>query len=238
FSFGEIMKKFGVLIFIIALFIGVSLAGIFSFGKISSRIFNISINHGEKGSGNIVTEKREVSEFRAVDVGGAFVVEITAQKDYSLEVEADDNILPLIKTEFDGETLKIKTDVKISSSNPVKIRISAPDVENLQISGASKVSIVNLDNELLNVDLSGASKINCEGQTKNLMIDMSGASSLDGENLKAENVSIEASGASKATVFAKNELKADLSGASKVIYFANPTNIEKKTSGASSIVGK
>lgn len=232
------MKKLGILIFIVTLFIGVSIAGIFSFGKITGKIFNFSAGFGEKGSGNIQTEKRNVSEFKAVDVGGAFVVEITAQKDYALEVEADDNLLQFIKTEFDGETLRIETDRKISSSNPVKIRISAPDIENLQLSGASKVSIVNLNNESLNVGSSGASKITCEGKTNNLIVDMSGASKFEGENLNAENVSVDASGASKAVVSVKNDLKADLSGASKVVYFGNPANIEKTTSGASSVVGK
>ena len=232
------MKKIGILIFIVTLFVGVIFAGIFSFGKFSTRIFNFSTNFGEKGSGNIQTEKREVSEFNAVEVGGAFVVEITVQKDYSLEVEADDNLLPLIKTEFDGETLRIESENKISSSSPIKIRISAPDIENLNISGASKVSIVNLNNESLNVDSSGASKISCEGQTKNLTVEMSGASNFEGENLKAEKVSVDASGASKATVSVKNDLKADLSGASKVVYYGNPANIEKKTSGASCITGK
>ncbi|CAN5662606.1 head GIN domain-containing protein [soil metagenome] len=232
------MKKLGILIFIIALFIGVSLAGIFSFGKLSGRIFNFSASCGEKGSGNIQTEKRNVSDFKTVEVGGAFVVEITAQKDYSLEVEADDNLLHFIKTEFDGETLRIETERKISSSNPIKIRISAPDIENLNISGASKISVVNLDNENLSVDSSGASKISCEGKTNNLTVEMSGASNFEGENLNAEKVIVDASGASKASVSVKNELRADLSGASKVVYFGNPTNIEKKTSGASSVVGK
>ncbi len=232
------MKKLGILIFIIALFIGVSLAGIFSFGNISGKIFNLSAGFGEKGSGNIQTEKRNVSDFKAVDVSGAFVVEITAQKEYSLEVEADDNLLPFIKTEFDGETLRIETEGKITSSNPLKIKISAPDIENLQLSGASKASIVNLDNESLNVGSSGASKITCEGKTNNLTVDMSGASNFDGETLKAENVSVDASGASEASVSVKNELRADLSGASKVVYFGNPANIQKKTSGASCITGK
>ena len=174
----------------------------------------------------------------ALRKGGAFIVEITAQKDYALEVEADDNLLQFIKTEFDGETLRIETDRKISSSNPVKIRISAPDIENLNISGASKVSIFNLDNETLNVDSSGASKISCEGKSNNLIVDMNGASKFEGEKLSAEKVIVDASGASKAIVSVKDELRADLSGPSKVVYFGNPANIEKKTSGASSVVGK
>ena len=53
------------------------------------------------------TEKREVSEFKAIDVSGVFKVEITAQKDFDVKVEADDNLLQYIKTEVDGETFEI-----------------------------------------------------------------------------------------------------------------------------------
>lgn len=232
------MKKLGIIIFIIALFIGVTLASVFSIGNFGLKSFSFSFFKGVKGSGNIRTEQREVSEFSSVKVGGAIVVEITAQKDYSLEVEGDDNILPLIKTEIDGDTLKISSEKGYSASNPIKVRISLPNIEDLDLSGASKVSIVNLDNESLNVDTSGASKISCEGKTKNLTVDMSGASHFDSEKLSANSVSVDASGASQANVAVKDSLKADLSGASKVVYYGNPTNFENKTSGASSIVGR
>ena len=232
------MKKIGILIFIVTLFVGIIFAGIFSFGKLSDRLFNFSVNCGEKGSGNVVSEKRDVSEFRSVEVGGMFVVEITAQKDFGIEVEADDNLLPLIKTEVDGETLKIETDKKFSTSSPIRVRISAPDIENLDISGASKVSVVNLNNDSFRIESSGASKIISEGQTVNLTVNMSGASRFDGEKLRSENASIDASGASHASVFVSGDLKTDLSGASKLVYFGNPANLEKKTSGASSVIGK
>lgn len=232
------MKKLGLIIFIIALFIGVTFASVFSVGGFALKSFNFSFFKGVKGSGNIKTEQREVSEFSSVKVGGAIVVEITAQKDYSLEVEGDDNILPLIRTEIDGDTLKISSEKGYSTSNPIKVKISVQNIDDLDLSGASKVSIVNLDNDSLNVDTSGASKISCEGKTKNLTVDMSGASNFDSEKLTAESVSVDASGASKATVSVKDSLKADLSGASKVVYYGNPTNFENKTSGASSIVGK
>lgn len=233
------MKKIGVIVFIATLAIGIALAGVFSFGKAVGNLFSFNLGFsGVKGSGNVQTEKRTVSDFTAIDVGGAFIVEVTAQKGFSVEVEADDNLLPLIKTEISGKTLKIKTEKRFSSHNPVRVRVSAPDIENLDISGASKVSVVNLENESFRIDSSGASKITIDGKTQNLIVDMSGASKLEAENLKAENVSVDASGASKAIVYASNELKADLSGACKVVYYGNPLTLEKKTSGASSIIGK
>src|SRR6185436_12331942 len=56
-------------------------------------------NRGIEGSGNRKTEKRELKSFNAIDTTGAYEINITCQKPASFEIEADDNILPLIKTE-------------------------------------------------------------------------------------------------------------------------------------------
>lgn len=233
------MKKIAFIIFIVALIIGVTFGNLFSWGKASAKFFNFSVNFGGvKGSGNTQNEKRNVANFNAIEVGGIFEVEVVAQKDFSVEVEADDNLLQYIKTEVNGNTLEISTEKRISPKGPIRVRISAPDIEELQVSGVSKVSLTNLKNSSLKVDASGASKIKVDGETRNLDVDLSGACRLDAENLKTENADIDGSGASNASVNVSGDLKADLSGASKVTYLGNPKNLDKSTSGASSVRGK
>jgi hypothetical protein len=232
------MKKIGIIIFIAAIALGVTVANLFSFGKTSAKFFNVSIGRGVSGSGNVVSEKRAAADFRAIEVGGVFEVEVVAQKEFSVEIEADDNILQFIRTEVKGGTLEISSTERFSTRNPIRVRISAPDIERLDVSGASKINLSELKNESLHVDASGASKIKVEGQTGDLEIKMSGASRLEAENLKSVNVEVDSSGASSASVFVSGDLKADLSGASSVTYSGNPQNMEKKTSGASSIRGK
>ncbi len=229
------MKKVGIIIFIIALFVGLIFAKVFAFGSTSARFFNFSFSFKEKGSGNVISEKREVTDFKQIDVGGNFQVEITAQKEFSVEVQADDNLLPLITTEVRGGVLRIETEKRISTRNPIIVRISAPDIEDLDVSGASKVNLTNLANESLQIHTSGASKVKVEGTTANLEIKVSGASKVEAENLKAENVSVDASGASNVSVSVSNDLKVDASGASNISYSGTPTNLEKKTSGASNV---
>ncbi len=229
------MKKIGIIIFAVAILLGVFVSSFFSFGRLSEKAFNFSFTSGVKGSGNIASETRDVGSFSGVDVSGIFQVEITAQKDFAIEIEADDNLLSLIKTEVRGGVLRIETEKRVSTSNPLKIRISAPDIENIEASGASRVSLTNVKNDELRVDTSGASKINISGETVNLLIEVSGASSIDAENLKAENANVDACGASHVSVFATGELKSDASGASKIVYSGSPKNIEKKSSGASSV---
>jgi hypothetical protein len=229
------MKKIGIIIFAVAILLGVFVSSFFSFGRLSEKAFTFSFGSGVKGSGNIASEKRDVGSFSGVDVSGIFQVEIAAQKDFAIEIEADDNLLSLIKTEVRGGVLRIETEKRVSTSNPLKIRISAPDIDNIEASGASRVSLANVKNDELRVDTSGASKINISGETVNLLIEVSGASSIDAENLKAEKANVDACGASHVSVFAINELKSDASGASKIVYSGSPKNIEKKSSGASSV---
>jgi hypothetical protein len=227
------MKKIGLIIFIGALAVGVILANFISFGKF---VFNspVSLSFGQvKGSGKLVTEKREVSEFENVEVSGNFEVEIVVRKNFTIEVEADDNLLPLIKTEINGNTLEIEREARFSSSQPVKIRVSAPNIENLDVSGVSKVNVVSIENENLKIDTSGASSVKVQGKTIHLTVDMSGASKVDTKDLISTNVSIDGSGASGGNISVAEKLSADLSGASHVNYFGNPTEINKKTSGGS-----
>jgi hypothetical protein len=120
----------------------------------------------------------------------------------------------------------------------MRVRISMPQIESLDISGASNGSLTNVRNESLTIDASGASKIKVDGEARELIVDLSGASRLDAENLKSENVTVDASGASNATVMALNELNADASGASCIRYVGEPKNVDKKSSGTSSIKQK
>lgn len=229
------MKKIGIMVFAAAILVGVCVSSFFSFGRLSEKAFTFSFGSGVKGSGTTATETRDVGSFNGVNVSGVFHVEITAQKDFAVEIEADDNLLPLIKIEVRDGVLRIETEKRISTNNPLKVRISAPNIDSIEASGASRVAIVNVKNNQLRVDTSGASKINLNGETANLTIEVSGASAVDAENLKAENADIDASGASRVTVFATGELKSDASGASRIVYSGSPKNIEKKSSGASSV---
>ena len=232
------MKKFGIIVFIVAIAIGVVLSNVFSFGRASGKIFNFSFNSGIKGSGTAASERRTLGGFEGIDVGGVFHVDITAGKDFEIEVTADDNLLQHIETEVVSGVLKISTSERLKSHNPISIRISAPNIESLSASGASKLNLSGVRNSSLDIDTSGASKVNVNGETASLTIDVSGASAIDAQSLKADNATVDASGASKVELFVTNRLVSEASGASKIGYTGNPASIEKNSSGASKIYQK
>ncbi|MBA2380037.1 MAG: DUF2807 domain-containing protein [Blastocatellia bacterium] len=233
------MKKFGITVFIIAVVIGVAFANIVSFGKIETPgVFDFSFKRGVRGSGNVVSENRQITGFTGVKVGGVFAVEVVAGKDFGVVVEADDNILPLIKTEVKDGILIIRTEQKIRSSKRISVKVSAPDIERLDVGGASKVAVSEINNAKLFADVNGASKLSVSGVTNDLDIESSGASKVDAEQLKAVNANVDASGASRTVVNASGRLKAEASGASRIAYVGSPETLDKQASGAGRVSQK
>jgi hypothetical protein len=234
------MKKFGILIFVIAAVVGLIVTNIFSVGASNAPSFpSFSLSFGGfrgiKGSGDVVTQKRDLSGFKAVDVGGIFEVEITAGKEFAVEVQADDNLLEHIRTEVRGGVLHIETSRKINSKSTMRILVSAPEINDLDISGVAKVNASGLNADSLNVDASGASKVNLSGRASKLTVDVSGATKIDAEALSAVDVNVDASGASSVMVNVSGTLRGDASGASKIVYAGSPTEVKKSTSGASRV---
>ena len=231
------MRKVKIIVFIVALIAGLMFAKMFAF-SFGFHLPGVSVFSKVKGSGNIQIEKRNVSGFTSVKTGGAITVDVVSQRDFGVEVEADDNLLEYVKTEVRGDTLKIYTEGCISTRTPIRVRIAMPQIESFEVSGASSGTLTNVKNETLSLDASGASKIKTDGEVKELIVDLSGASRLDAENLKADDVTVDASGASSATVVALNDLNAEASGASTIRYAGEPKNLKKDLSGASSIKQK
>ena len=69
---------------------------------LSSCGFDIQIGDfgtGKKGNGNVVTDTRATSEeFTRVSASAGLMVYVTPADDFSIEVEADDNVIDLIRT--------------------------------------------------------------------------------------------------------------------------------------------
>ena len=63
-----------------------------------------------KSTGDIIKEQRFVKDFTTLVVHDNIFVTLTQDTENSLEVEAGENLLSLIKTDVDGGTLTITND--------------------------------------------------------------------------------------------------------------------------------
>lgn len=193
---------------------------------------------GIKGSGTEKKVVREVGAFTAVDVSGTCDVEITCQQTLRVEVQGDDNIVPLIKTEVRDGILYISHDKSISPKTALRVLVSVPNVEAFSLSGAGEARVLNVQNEKLSLEVSGAGSVYAAGTTKELHIDVSGATDVEMKELHAQSVHINVSGAADAEIFASETLHAEVSGVGNITYYGNPATVQQEVSGVGSISKK
>lgn len=174
---------------------------------------------GEKGSGNLVTETREVDAFTAIDVSGAINLDVmvAADADPSVTVTYDDNIVDQVVTRVSGDTLVLEFDGNVNLTG-----------------GAARVIAVTM-NELNALQASGATAVKATGSTSTLELDSSGASSVDLLDLIATDIKVEISGASTVDLSATGTVSGSVSGASNLNVYGEPASVLVDSSGASSV---
>ena len=109
------------------------------------------------GSGTAASESRPVSGFSAVELAGVGTVLVEPGTTASVTVEADDNILPLLSTDVEGDTLVLGTQPgsSISPRTPISYRVTVTDLSGLLVSGSGDITAGGAAGPSLAVAISG-----------------------------------------------------------------------------------
>jgi hypothetical protein len=208
---------------------------------------------GIPGSGTIVSETRSVEGFDAVSVGGSGTVYITQGDTESLQVQADDNLLPYLRTEVSGGelkiwwergnlrfskgpvyTLEVKKLERLELSGSLRAEIDRLKAENFEgrISGSGKIELGQLEAGKVRFRVSGSGDVAIrEGRADSLNLGISGSGNARMPGFQAGDVEVSISGSGNAEVQVKNSLDADVSGSGNVTYIGSP-KVNSSVSGS------
>ena len=181
----------------------------------------------DEGSGVVVNETRQVSDFDEVAFTGIGILYITMGDDVQLEIEAEDNILPHIETRVRGDRLEISFDRDqwenlIRPTEPIRYFLTVHSLKEVNLSGLGDVRIEEIEADRLVLTLSGAGRIETSGEVADQVINVTGAGSYDGGDMRSERIDVNLSGAGSATVWATEFLDVNISGLGNVRYYGNP----------------
>ena len=203
--------------------------------------FAVGCHHGVfhqvAGSGNRQKQMRQVPPFTGISTEGAFEIEVVSQKPLSLEIEGDDNILPLVSTDVSNNVLHIKNRRGYSVTEPIKLTIHVPNLEGISLSGAGSIEVKGLKNEKFEIDVNGAPTIRVSGETRLVDIKSNGAGKIDTHKLRAARAIVNSNGVSKVDVHAAEQLDVSVSGPSSVTYEGDPV-VNKSVNGPGSVQKK
>jgi Putative auto-transporter adhesin, head GIN domain len=194
---------------------------------------------GVLGNGKVATDTRQIGAFKRVSINSAVKATI-GPGTRSLTLRADENLLPLLETVIEGDTLvvRVKYGEAIANSTALEATITNDVLEGVAASGAATVTAPVTATTTFPITASGASEVVLTNlSTTSLTIDASGASTVTVTG-SATSGAVTASGASalhlRVDAQVSGALTGNASGASSVVITGNPTN-SVAVSGASSV---
>ncbi len=212
------------------------------------------VGPSQPGSGKVVSSTREVSDFLALKIDYPAQVFISQGKSESVKIEAEDNLLPGLKTEVNNGQLRIyyqaQSGKHVNPTRPIKITIVAKDLKDIEfdsageltltglktdsldlsLSGAGNLKLENILVSNLSVNLSGAGSMTASGTADDLQLNISGFGNFNGKELYGKTADVNLSGAGGATVWVDKELTADVSGAGSINYYGS-ASVNKQING-------
>jgi len=171
------------------------------------------------GSGKLASWDFDYRNFTKIEAGYAFDIEVIRGDSYLVSITVDDNLYEYLDITKNGDTLRIRLKPTYIYTNVTrKATINLPDLESLDLSGASKAKVDNFSSSHA-VDF-----------------DLSGASNADISSMKAGNTNFKLSGASRASgSIEMADGRFNLSGASSLELKGSADDVDIDASGASHI---
>jgi hypothetical protein len=211
-----------------------------------------------KGKGDTVTESRSISGYSGISLSMSGSVYFTSGPDYSLEIQGQQNVLDRIITQVEGNNLviKLKNGINLGPHDPIRVYITAPGVNTLDISGSGdiyvdtpwtgtdlsanisgsgSITVSMIEAERFNANISGSGNIKVMAGTSGREdLKISGSGSIEMQYVEADDVYTTTSGSGDTYVQAMKLLEVTISGSGNVYYLGNPI-INTHISGSGNI---
>jgi hypothetical protein len=186
-------------------------------------------------SGETVTETYEVEDFERISIDTAWDADIEVGPETSVEVRVDERVLDKVDIEVDGDTLVVDlSDGLFSISGDLDIAITTPKLIGVEVDGASRIDIDDLDGDRFEVDINGASRVTGDGTIGQLTVAADGAAQLDFDRVAVERADVDGDGASRISLADADVVHGSLDGASHLTVGADAT-VDVDTKGTSSV---
>ena len=210
---------------------------------------------GIEGDGNVVSIVKSVETFNRLKIEGVFNVYLNQDKTEKIRIEAEQNIIDLIKFNHDGKTLTIDYDSKhsINKSEDIDLYITIADLKELDLEIIGHVKTNNaldlskfllINNSVGHVDFSMLSKkftvinnsvgnVNLFGLVENFTLNNNSLGNVDAFELTAEKVSIENNSVGNVNVNATYSIEIENNGVGNITFKGHPEkiNIENNALG-------
>lgn len=196
----------------------------------------IRIDNGVVGAGSLLTETREVgTAFDRIEVGGGIVLDVSVGPETSVELEAQENLLPILRTEVEEDTLTVRNTQNYAATRPVRLSVTVPVLVGVVLSGGSVGTADGLGADAFEVELTGGAELTAGGTVGELVLLASGGSKAHLDGLAVDAADVDLSGGCEAHLAGADRVTGKASGGSRV-FASGGADVEVDASGGSEVV--
>ena len=211
-------------------------------------------------AGQAATETRALAEFQGIDLSGSMDLKVRQGTPQSVQVEADDKLLPLLETVVEGSGADARLKVRwkrgqsVHTRAKVVVTIVVPKLHAVALAGSGDLQLDALDTPALKLSISGAGDARFkELSTEDLVLSMSGSGDVAGQGkarrlkisiagsgdvrlaeLLSDEVRVSIAGSGDAAVNAQKTLEVSIAGSGDVTYVGTPS-VKSSVAGSGSV---
>ena len=210
------------------------------------------------GKGEVIRTSRDITGYNEIEMAFDATVYYTQGDYYSLEIEAQENLIGYIETTVKGNDLVIreKNGINFGKHDPIRIYITAPGIISLDISGSGAINvnqtwagndlstsisgsgtinIPNLQCNRITSDISGSGNIEMNGGSCNYEdFTISGSGNIDMWMVECDTTFAGISGSGDIYANIRKLLDATIAGSGNIYYYGTPA-INTQISGSGNI---
>ncbi len=211
------------------------------------------------GTGTNLEERRSVEEYDVLYIDcelNVLVRQAGLTDQNKILVKAQENLLPFIKTDVNGDRLTVELSECIRPTEEIQVEIITNGIVKLVHSGSGSVETLGalkaddfkivsegsgdlsckIKTSDLEVDASGSGNIMLSGDANDLEIDLDGSGDVNSLSLKANTVDASNDGSGTLSIYAKDEMSLSLSGSGDIRHSGSPQNSTISNNGSGSVV--
>lgn len=201
----------------------------------AGRLFSGFFGSGERGSGDLITETRDLKSFDRIENSTSMDLFITIGDEQKVTVTIDDNLMELIDTRVRGRSLKISADDSFNSRGKSRIDITVTSLTQLRVKGSGDIEIEGLDGETFEIRLQGSGDVEVEGKVNELEISVQGSGDIDARHLIADDVEVRIQGSGDVSVHAVESFDGMIQGSGDISCYGDPDYTDESVHGSGDI---
>jgi hypothetical protein len=180
---------------------------------------------------------REIPSFSNLSIRIPANVDIVISPDHKLVLEAEPSLGEQIETTCDKNgTLTIASSSPLKPQSRVKIAVSTPSLERVEIIGFATVNVRPLNQKTFSAAVKGAGSLTATGELDSLDLDCEGACDAQFNRLICKEARVELSGRNEARIYASKKLDVHIKGNGIVRLRGEPPVLNEKIEGAGAIL--